>query len=76
MRSANYYPVLVVELLLAQVLDVDGFQFAFAVDDGRFGEFLALAQLFHHAGFLKFSLQFLQSSFDVVTFFDLNYDHC
>ena len=65
-----------VELLLAQMLHIDGFQPAFAVDDRRFGEFLTLAELFHHAGFLKFSLQFLQSTFDVVTFFDRNYDHC
>ena len=73
MRSTRV--LLFVESLLAQVLDVDGLEFAFAVDDRRLGEFLTLAELFHYASLFEFSLQFLESTFDVVTFFDRNYDH-
>ena len=51
----------------------DGF---FAVDDARLGELLAVAQLFHNAGLVKFAFQLLQSSLKVFTFFDGNYDHC
>ena len=67
---------LFVELLLAQVLDVDGLQVLLAVDDTGLGELLTTAHLFHHAGFLEFAFQFLESSFEVVTFFNRNYDHC
>ena len=63
-------------ILLAQVLDVDGLQVLLAVDDTGLGELLTTAHLFHHAGFLEFAFQFLESSFEVVTFFNRNYDHC
>ena len=66
---------LFVEFLLTQVLDIDGLLSAFPIDDGRFGEFLTVAEFFHDTSFFKFSLEFLESSFDVFAFFNRNYDH-
>ncbi len=67
---------LLVQLLLTQVLNVDSFLSAFPVKDGRFCEFLTLAEFFHYASLFEFSLEFFQGFFDVFTFFDRNYDHC
>ena len=67
---------LLVELLLAQVLDVDGLQVLLAIDDAGFGELLTTAHLLHHSGLVEFAFQLLQSSLEVLTFFDRNYDHC
>ena len=47
---------LLVELLLTQMLNVDGLLSAFPVDYGRFRKFLALAKFFHDTGFFEFSL--------------------
>ena len=67
---------LLVQFLLAQVLNVDGLQSLLAIDDGGLGELLTTAHLFHHAGLLEFAFQFLQRSFEVLAFFNWNYDHC
>ena len=67
---------LLVEFLLAQALDIDGLLSAFPIDDGRFSEFLTFAKFFHDTSLFEFSFELLESSFNVFTFFDRNYDHC
>ena len=67
---------LLVEFLLAQLLDVDGLEVLLAVDNARLDELLTTAHLFHHTGFVEFAFQLLQSSLEVFTFFNGNYDHC
>ena len=41
----------------------------------RFYELLACAEFAYGARFLEFSLEFLESSFDVLAFLDRNYNH-
>ena len=62
-------------VLATEFLDVDGFDHLVAAQDGLLGVGLTRAEFTHDAGLLKLSLEFFKSSFDVLSFFDRNYDH-
>ena len=68
--------LLFIELLLTELLNIDGMELALTCYHRRFGELLTATKLFHGSCLVKFSFEFLQRSFDVVTFFNWNYDHC
>ena len=54
---------------------VDSFQLLLPLENTGFCEFLSCAQFTDNTGFLKFSFQFFQRSFNSFAFFNGNNDH-
>ena len=57
------------------MLDIDSLHLRRSLLDRGLLEVLAGAKLTDSTGLLELSLEFLQSSFDVLAFLDGNYDH-
>ena len=77
-RSDCEFKIGVSGLLLVkqlEVLNVDGLHLRGSSLYRRLLEVLAGAKLADGTGLLEFSLEFLQSPFDVLAFLDRNYDH-
>ena len=77
-RSDCEFKIGVSGLLLVEqleVLNVDGLHLRGSSLYRRLLEVLAGAKLTDGTGLLEFSLEFLQSPFDVLAFLDRNYDH-
>ncbi len=62
-------------LYRTELLHVDRFHDFFAVGDRGLLESLAAAKFFYNAGFFKFTFEFLECSFDELTFFYLYDNH-
>ena len=62
-------------LFALHLLYVNRMQFVHTVYDRGLGEVLAAAQLLQNTGFLVFTFEFLQGSFDVFTLFDRHDNH-
>ena len=62
-------------LVLTQALNVYGTLHLEALDLRRLVELLTTTKLLHYASLLKFSLKFLEGSFDVLALFYGYYDH-
>lgn len=66
---------LLVFLILLQALNIGCFQNLLAPFDGRFGKSLTGAELLDNSGLFKLSLELLESTLNVLTFFHRYNDH-